>query len=274
MASTRRILVTGLGGAVGAGIRPALEQRYQLSTLSRSGVAGIPPEKNFRADISNLEAITPAFEGIDSVVHLAAYGGINSPLGMVDAPWEEIVRNNIEGTRNVFEASSRAGVRRIVFASSGATVGGYQKDPPYSNITYGNHDQVPSEWHMLHTSDEPRPLNLYAVSKLFGEDLARFYVETTPLSILCIRIGACPASGRPRPNDHWGQAIFVSHNDAADLIVRSIEASDDLRYDIFFGISNNRWRFRDFSHSTDLLGHVPQDAAEDFIDEDNHKGAE
>ena len=85
------------------------------------------------------------------------------------------------------------------------------------------------------------------------------------LSIICLRIGGCPASGRPREGDPWNQAIFVSHRDVTDLVVRSIEAPEEVRFDVFFGISNNRWRFRDFSHSTEVLGHVPRDAAEDFL---------
>jgi len=261
----RRVLVTGLGGAVGAAIRPALEERYEVVALSRGGVEGLPPERNVKADIAVLEEIEAAFEGVDTVVHLAAYGGVNSPRGMWEAPWEEILRNNISGTRNVFEASLRAGVRRVVFASSGATMSGYQSVSPYAEITRGEYDRVPSEWRMLRPGDEPRPLNLYAVSKLFGEDLARLYVGTTDLSIICLRIGACSASGRPREGDPWNQAIFVSHRDVTDLIVRSIEAPEDVRFDIFFGISDNRWRFRDFSHSTEVLGHVPRDAAEDFL---------
>ena len=269
MTDQRRVLVTGLGGAVGAAIRPALEERYEVVALSRGGVEGLPPERDIRADIAVLEEIEPAFEGVDTVVHLAAYGGVNSPRGMWEASWEEVLRNNISGTRNVFEASLRAGVRRIVFASSGATMGGYLKSSPYREITRGEYDRVPSEYRMLRTSDEPRPNNLYGVSKLFGEDLARMYVETTELSIICLRIGGCPASGRPREGDPWNQAIFVSHRDVTDLVVRSIEAPENVRFDVFFGISNNRWRFRDFSHSTEVLGHVPQDAAEDFLGEPN-----
>ena len=269
MTDRRRVLVTGLGGAVGGAVRPALEERFEVASLSRSGVEGVPPERDFRGDISVFDEIAPAFEGVDTVVHLAAYGGVNSPSGMWDAAWEDVLRHNISGTRNVFEASLQAGVRRVVFASSGATMGGYLTSSPYREIIRGQFDRIPSEWRMLRTSDEPRPNNLYGVSKLFGEDLARMYVETTDLSIFCLRIGACSADGRPRENDPWNQAIFVSHRDVADLVVRSIEAPEEVRYEIFFGISNNRGRFRDYSNSTKLLGHVPQDAAEDFLGEAN-----
>ena len=119
----RRVLVTGLNGAVGSTMRPALAERYELSALSRSGVMGLPGERVFRADIFDFDAIRPAFEGIDTVVHLAADGGVNSTDGM-NAPWEAILRNNIIGTYNVLEASRQAGVRRVVLASSGATLHG------------------------------------------------------------------------------------------------------------------------------------------------------
>ena len=119
----RRVLVTGLNGAVGSAMRPALAERYELSALSRSGVSGLPGERVFRADISDFGAIRPAFEGIDTVVHLAADGGVNSSDGM-DAPWEAMLQNNIIGTFNVLEAARQAGARRVVLASSGATANG------------------------------------------------------------------------------------------------------------------------------------------------------
>ena len=68
------------------------------------------------ADISNLDKIRPAFENIDTVVHLAAYLGSDS--------FEEQLPTNIVGTYNVFEAARLAGIKRVVYASSGSTVRG------------------------------------------------------------------------------------------------------------------------------------------------------
>lgn len=263
MAERRRVLVTGLGGAVGGALRPALDERYELSSLSRSGVTGIPSARDFRADIANSEAIAPAFAGQDTVLHLAGYGGSGSPTHLDETPWDEVLRDNIIGTQHVFRAAADAGVGRIVFASSGAAVGGYEHSSPYREIGAGAYAEVPDSWPMIGPLDEPRPENYYAVSKLFGEDLARMYVETTPLSIICVRIGAMVGDDREWPEAPRMRSIYVSPRDLSDLVIRCIEAPDTLRFDIFFGISNNRWNYRDFTHATDVLGHAPLDNAEE-----------
>ncbi|MCH8235564.1 MAG: hypothetical protein IIC29_05510, partial [Chloroflexi bacterium] len=47
----RRVLVTGLSGAVGSAIRSALEERYEVAALSRTGVDGVPDALNFRGAV-------------------------------------------------------------------------------------------------------------------------------------------------------------------------------------------------------------------------------
>ena len=259
----RRVLVTGLNGAVGSAIRPALAERYQLSSLSRSGVAGLPAERVFRADISDFDAIRPAFEGIDTVVHLAADGGVNSPDGM-DAPWEAMLRNNMIGTYNVLEASRQAGAKRVVLASSGATVNGYENESPYSELATGNPAKAPGSWDMLTHESEPKPITLYGVSKLFGEDLGRYYASTSDMSVICLRIGGCNAQNRPTQGR--GQAIWLSHRDARQMAIKSIEAPDSVRFDIFFFASDNQLGYRDLAHARDVIGYLPEDGSGDRSD--------
>ena len=74
------------------------------------------------------------------VVHLAAMA---QPSGMT---WEELLSANIIGCYNVFEASRQAGVKRIVFASSGATVRNWDRVFPYDAIVAGRYDEVPETW--------------------------------------------------------------------------------------------------------------------------------
>ena len=69
---TERILVTGMSGLIGGVVRAELEGDYALSALNRSDVAGV---QTWRADLADLDAIRPAFEGQDAVVHLAAKSG-------------------------------------------------------------------------------------------------------------------------------------------------------------------------------------------------------
>jgi len=255
----KRVLVTGLNGAVGCGIRRALEERYELVSLSRSGVDGLPPERNFRADIADMDAIRPAFEGVDAVVHLAADGGVQSPHRM-DTPWPSMLHSNIIGTYNVFESAAQAGVRRIVFASSGATTNGYEDLPPYREIVEGEYDRVPVPWPMVTHESEPRPITLYGVSKLFGEDLGRYYVLNRGLSVICVRIGGLNPEDLPR--NVREKSIFTSHRDMSQMTVKCIEAPESVRFDIFYAISNNRWNYRDVSHSKEIIGYVPEDSAD------------
>ena len=257
--SKRRILVTGLSGAVGQAIRPALEARYDVAALSRSGVSGLADDLNFRGSIADLELIRPAFDGVESVVHLAADGGVQSPTGM-DAGWTSILDHNIVGTYNVFTAARDAGVRRVVFASTGAVVLGYEYAEPWLSLASGDAAKLPESWPILPRDTEPKPHSLYAVSKLFGEDLARYFVNTSEMSILCLRISSVGAEDKV--NGPRGPMLYCSHADMAQMVVRCLEAPDEVRYDIFYVVSDNRRGYRDWTHARDVVGYEPTGSAD------------
>ena len=107
-----------------------------------------------------------------------------------------------------------------------------------------------------------RPGTIYGASKVWGEVLGRVYSADYGLSVLCVRIGSCPAENRPRTVREF--AAWLSHRDVADILHRCIEAPADLLYDIFFAVSNNKWNYRDIEHARRVLGYVPQDSAENY----------
>ena len=248
----KRVLITGANGLIGTALRRILGDKYEWSALNRRDLEGVPTTQ---ADIADLEAIRPAFEGIDTVVHLAA-------VAKVDASWDTLLNPNFTGTYNVFEAARAAGVKRVIFASSGATVAGIQRDEPFKAVVEGRYSDADSSWPMLTHESMPRPLGLYGVSKVFGEALARYYVDNSPLSAICLRIGWVGEPDRPHLPAHW--VNWCSQRDIVQVIDRSIEAPASLRYDIFFATSNNRWGYRDLEHTRAVLGYVPQDNAEDY----------
>ncbi|PYO27424.1 MAG: NAD(P)-dependent oxidoreductase, partial [Candidatus Rokuibacteriota bacterium] len=182
-----RVLVTGLSGLIGRALRKQIEGRVELSALNRSAVDGVPCH---RADIADLEAIAPAFEGVDTVVHLAADATSPNP------PWPSILNSNVTGTYNVYEAARRAKVKRVIFASSGATVAGIESDPPYRDLVAGRYDGLTS-WPMVTHLSPARPSALYGVSKVWGEVLGRQYADIHGLSVICVRIGRVRAEDRP-----------------------------------------------------------------------------
>ena len=249
--SKKRVLVTGANGLIGSALRRIAGDKYEWRALNRRDLPEVPTTQ---ADISDLEAIRPAFDGIDTVVHLAADA-------RVAASWDELLGPNFTGTYNVFQAAADAGVKRVIFASSGATVAGIQREEPLKALVEGRYSDVGGTWPMLTHESMPRPLGLYGVSKVFGEALARHFVDTTPLSIICLRIGWVGAKDRPESPAHW--ANWCSQRDIVQAIERSIDAPPSLRYDIFFVTSDNRWSYRDLEHARRVLGFVPQDKAEE-----------
>jgi nucleoside-diphosphate-sugar epimerase len=253
MSRIERILLTGAGGLIGGILRRALDGGYELSGVDAVAVGGFD---SLVADVADLEAILPAFQGVDAVVHLAADPGDK-------ATWESVLRNNIVGTYNVFEAAARSGVRRIVFASSNHVTGMYERDSPYSDIVRGDYDGwTPGDYPMITHRMPVRPDGYYGVSKEYGEALGRYYFEEHGVSVACLRIGTVNREDSPLGSVR-SFATLCSHRDLAQLVQRCLDA-EELGFDTFYGVSNNSWRFWDINHGRDVIDYAPQDDAESY----------
>ena len=247
-----KVLITGMSGLIGGLLRERLEAAggYELSALNRSAVEGV---ECYRADIADFDAVKAACEGKDVVVHLAAY------LGSDD--FEGQLRGNIIGTYNVFEAARLAGVKRVVFASSGNAIRGYELVEPYKSIAAGDYDNVPEDIPMI-THEMIRPQGIYGAAKVFGEALGRYYSDYFDLSVLCVRIGRVTKdNGLGAERD---RSIYLSHDDVAQILHLCVDAPDTLKYDVFLATSNNRWTYRDLEHPREVLGYAPKDSADDL----------
>ena len=248
----KKVLITGASGLIGGLVLNALGGKYEFSALNRRRVDGVPC---LQADISDYDAILPAFEGIHTVLHLSAY--THQPN-----EWDGNLAVNIAGTYNVYEASQRNGVKRIVLASSGDTMTGYEREFPYGDLAAGQYDRVPPEWTMITHRWPVRPKSLYGVSKVFDEALGRYFADAYDISVLCIRLGAVLDTDRPKLVRHFPG--YLSQADCVQMIEKCLDAPESLRYDIFDAISNNRWRWRDTSHARQVLGWEPQGSSDEF----------
>lgn len=247
----KKVLITGMSGLIGTAVRKQIEGKYVLSALNRRPIPGI---ECHQADITNLNAIQPAFEGKEVVVHLAA-------IARGNATWEEVLHHNVIGTYNVFEASRRAGVKRLIYASSGSTITGWEMEFSYKAIAEGRYDEVPKVWKKLTHESLTRPSGLYGCSKVWGEALARHFSDAYGISVICLRIGA--VNRQNRPMDIRQFSVWCSQGDIAQMIEKCIEAPDSVRFDVFFVVSNNKWSYRDLSHAREVVGFEPKDAAEE-----------
>ena len=119
---------------------------------------------------------------------------------------------------------------------------------------------IPDEIQMITSEIPAEPRGIYAASKMWLESLARAYAHTHDMSCICVRIGQVE---RDRPRPPQGADIYVSQRDIVQLIEKSIDAPENVRFDIFYGMSDNDYRWVDIEHARDVIGFVPLDRAEE-----------
>ena len=245
-----RVLVTGAGGVIGSAVLKQLRGKCDLVALDRDEVAGVT---DVCSDVSNFEAVRNVMAGVDVVVHLA---------GEIHSDWAGYLASNVVGTYNVFEAAHQAGVKRVVFASSGSVTAGWEREKPITDLVEGNYAEVPEVWDKLTHETLPRPAGLYGCTKMWGEGLARHYSDSTKMSVICLRIGGVNAQDRPMTTRHY--SVWCSQGNIARMVETCVFASADLKFDVFYVVSNNKWAYRDMAHAKDVLGFEPEGSAEDF----------
>ena len=253
MAERQNVLITGAAGLIGGILRNGLEDSHNVTGVDIRPVEGF---KSLVADTTDLEAVLPAYEGVDTVIDLAS-------VPDQDSPWDVVYRNNLPSTYSALEAARQNGAKRVIFASSNHATGNYEGDEPYASIVAGRYYGLDPATFPRVTADMPiRPDGPYGIGKAFGEAAGRYYSDHFGLSVICLRIGTLNREGRPLVPRHF--ATLLSHRDLVQLVRRCIDAPETARFEIFYGVSNNTWRFWDISNSRELIGYEPEDNAEQW----------
>lgn len=237
-----KLLITGSAGLIGGILWNALSNDYELYGLDNH--ADVSKENRFQADITQEGQVQSVFDRIPDlryVIHLAG-----DPR--VDADWQSAFNVNIGGTGNVYAQAQQHGVQRVVYASSNHVTGAYEGFPPnmHTKETVG----------MIKVGDAIRPDGFYGVSKAAGEAIARMYYELYGLESICLRIGSVTKADDPGANPRM-RSTWLSHRDLVQLVKRSLTA--DVKFGIFYGVSNNKKRFWDIADAERELGYHPVD---------------
>jgi nucleoside-diphosphate-sugar epimerase len=246
------VVITGAAGTIGAVLRNALSDGYELRTIDRAPGAGI----DLVADVRRSDRLARVFAGADAVVELAA----NSSLG---TSWSRVLENNLAATVGTLEAARQAGVPRVVVASSNHVTGVFERDEPYASVLRGRYEGLdPGALPRIRVDSPLRPDSFYGVGKCGAEAAGRYYAEEHGLSVICLRIGTVNRENRPRNTREF--ATLLTHRDLAHLVRRCLEAPLDLRFAIFYGVSRNTWRIWDIDDAAAAIGYEPLDDAESF----------
>jgi UDP-glucose 4-epimerase len=167
----RKVTVIGGAGFIGShlvellienGFSPIVIDNFSTGKLSNLPQSGVDI-KDY--DITeDPQRIAEMIKGSECVFHLAALTSVQESL---DHP-DRYTKVNVVGTANVLEACRIAGVKKLVFSSTSAV--------------YGNTATFPTA-----ETQSPDPISAYALSKLVGETYAKYYSETTGVTVTCLR---------------------------------------------------------------------------------------
>jgi len=238
LAAVPTILVTGAAGQIGTMLRPRLARPGRtLRLLDIADLTAGPAEEAVQASVTDLGAMTEACRGASAVIHLA---GIADEAG-----WDDILRVNIHGTYVAFEAARRAGVPRVIFASSNHAVGFSPRESfPVPDYAF------------------PAPDTYYGVAKVAGEALAGLYHYRYGLDTICIRILSCS----DKPRSARSLSTWLSPDDAGRLFEACLTVPDP-GFRVVFGVSANTRGGWVSLREAEALGYSAQDDAESLADE-------
>jgi nucleoside-diphosphate-sugar epimerase len=213
-----RIAVTGGSGKLGRHVvRRLSDDGHQVLNLDRAGARSpglvVVDLRNYGEVLDVLLGVDDRHDGFDAVVHL---GAIPAPGIIPDAATFE---NNMLSTYNVFQAARRAGIKKVVYASSETVLGlPFDVDPPYIPVD----EEYPA-----------RPESTYSLVKHLEEQMAKELTRWDPeLCVTALRFSnvmdvedyqnfpSFDADATLRKWNLWG---YIDGRDGAQAVVRALE---------------------------------------------------
>lgn len=226
-------MITGAAGKVGGLVRPLLrDQGHTLRLIDIVPIEDLAERETFvSGSITDASLLEQVFVGADLVVHL---GGLSK-----EADWDSMVATNVHGGHTLLQSAHRAGVHRVLLASSLHAVG-------YLPLDEVADEPVPS----------PRPDTYYAVSKITVEALGSLFADRFAMMIISARIGTVD----PRVTSARMLRTWCSPADLVRLI-NVCRHRDEPGHHVVWGMSANRRGVVSLSAGA-AIGFVPVDDAE------------
>ena len=213
-----RILVTGGSGKLGRSVmRRLVDDGHDVLNLDRAGERSrelvVVDLTDYGQVVDVVLGLDDRHTGVDAIVHLAA---IPAPGILPDAA---TFRNNMLSTYNVFQAARRAGIKKIVYASSETVLGlPFDVDPPYIPVD----EEYPA-----------RPESTYSLVKHLEEQMAIQLTRWDPeLSITGLRFSNVmdpedyaefPSFDADATARKWNLWAYTDGRDGAQAVVRALE---------------------------------------------------
>jgi uronate dehydrogenase len=233
------VLVTGSSGRIGKAVVDALQARgHQVRGFDRVPTPGVADM--LVGTLTNPAEVAAAMRGVATVIHLAATPDDADFLA-------EIVPNNIIGVHHILEEAQKAGVRRLILASSGQVVWWQRMNGPLP----------------IGIDTQPTPRYWYAAAKLFLEGAGRAFAEKFGMEVIAVRLGWCPRTPEQVEEiraAQWAQDVYLSPNDAGHFFVCAVEATLPGKYHVVYATSKPQEAHYDLETTKTLLGFEPKES--------------
>jgi len=191
-------------------------------------------------DLTDPAVLDRAMNGVHTLIHLAATPDDDDFL-------TQLLPNNLLGVYHVFEAARKAGVKRLVLASSGQVVWHQRRTGPWP----------------ITADVQPTPRYWYAAAKVFLEAAGRAFVDTHGMSVIAVRLGWCPRTKEQVEEiaaSDWAQDVYLSPNDAGRFFACAVEAPADLQHAVVYATSKPvKKQLVDLDTAKRLLGYEPRE---------------
>jgi len=241
----KKVGITGSSGNIGSTLQKGLSRNYGLSLYDIREGKRLCEAKFTKVDCAQKDELDGIFDGLDALIHLA---GNPHP----DAPRQVTLRNNFTATSLAFEEARKAGIKKIVYASSNF----YHQGAIAKALQEGPRQQITLDM-------PPTPLCPYGESKVFGENLGR-KLSQAGISFVALRIGwTVPQDSPVLYDSDYMRAVFCSHRDLVQAFTKALEVDTDFL--AAFAVSNNTHGVFDLTETKEKLGFSPQDNAEDYF---------
>jgi nucleoside-diphosphate-sugar epimerase len=226
------VVITGAAGGIGTILRRRLPgPDRQLRLVDIAPFTDDAP--TWIAPLSDTAVLDEVLKGADAVIHLAGQAR--------ESDIRDVLENNAYGTYCLLEAVRRAGVPRVILASS--------------NHATGFHTRAREP---LPADIEVRPDTLYGWSKAAIEAMGRLYADRYGLSVICLRIGICV----PEPVTLRQLGLWLSPGDCGRLFDACLTAAAP-GYRTVWGVSANTRGFLSLE-TGQALGYQPRDDSEAY----------
>lgn len=235
----RHVLITGVAGAIGQVVSNHLVSRgHTVRGFDKVPVTNLAD--HHIGNLSDRSAVRAAVDGIETVIHLAAYRN--------DADFMQVLLEpNVIGLYEICEAAQQAGVQRLILASTIQVINGFDDAAEPVSV-----------------ADGPRPTNHYALTKLWAELTGDMMARVHNLSVINVRIGWFPRDPvivqRIKKSER-GPDIYFSHADAERFFARSVESPTPVAgksVTLFAASKPTRSARFDLATAQEAIGYVPK----------------